>query len=334
MLVDRLCHIVHGPHDEHFHKLWDQLRDEYDALIRKGYTGEGFLSQGQKLGGGRIPMQEARRRARAAAEKRKILTAGSGQKLGGAPVRRGQDIRKVIADAAERRTRVTKGCSGSGISKDRERELVQETNKSGFLTKAEEDDANEEAMIIAYIDLVQEEEKEKWGDAYIPPSNENPAGSQGGPSQIKSEPGTRPEASTSRYYGQRPPVIAATKPWPPTVVPAPSKPPPSQNDTWTCDICTLVNLSTYLCCDACGTEPPSPPPQRRPNLSTTPSTQARSSSIRDSNARKAVKSLMSLDATTSKQPQQPMGWLCHTCGNFMENEWWTCGRCGTMKLSS
>ncbi|KAK4691449.1 DNA-dependent metalloprotease WSS1, partial [Lecanoromycetidae sp. Uapishka_2] len=333
-MLHELCHIVHGPHDEHFHKLWDQLRDEYDALIRKGYTGEGFLSQGQKLGGGCIPMHEARRRARASAEKRQALNASSGQKLGGAPVRRGQDIRKVIADAAERRTRVTKGCSGSGLSKDRELELVRETNKNGFRTKAEEDDANEEAIMIAYIDLVQEEEKEKWGDAYIPPSWENPAGSQGGPAQIKSEPGTRPEASTSRNYGPKPPIPAATKPKPPPVIPAPLKPPPAQNDTWTCDICTLVNPSNYLCCDACGTEPPSPPPQPKQTPLTTPSTQYKPSSIRDSNAKKAVKSLMSLDATTSKLPQKPIGWLCHTCGNFMENEWWTCGQCGTMKLTS
>lgn len=178
-------------------------------------------------------MHEARRRARASAEKRQVLNAGSGQKLGGAPVGRGQNIRNVIADAAERRTRVTKGCSGSGISKDREIELVQETNKNGFRTKAEEDDANEEAIMIAYIDLVQEEEKEKWGDAYIPPSWENPAGSQGGPAPIKSEPGIKPEASTSRYYGQRPPIPAATKPKPPPLIPAPSKPPPPRNDTWT-----------------------------------------------------------------------------------------------------
>ena len=279
-------------------------------------------------------MHEARRRARASAEKRKVLTAGSGQKLGGAPVRRGQDVRKVIADAAERRTRVTKGCSGSGISKDRERELVQETNKNGFLTKAEEDDANEEAIMIAYIDLVQEEEKEKWGDAYIPPSRENPAGSQGGAAQIKAEPGTWPESSTSRWHGQRPPILASTKPKSSPVVPTPPKPPPIRNDTWTCDICTLVNPSTYLSCDACGTEPPSPPPQPKQQNSMIPSTQTKPTSIRDSNAQKAVKSLMSLDATTSKRPQKPMGWLCHTCGTFMENEWWTCGQCGTMKLSS
>ncbi|KAL8969452.1 MAG: hypothetical protein Q9183_001985, partial [Haloplaca sp. 2 TL-2023] len=85
-MLHELCHNVHGPHNEAFHNLWNQLRDEHESLIRKGYTGEGFLSEGHKLGGStqRLPVREAQRRARAAAEKRRTLTAGSGQKLGGA----------------------------------------------------------------------------------------------------------------------------------------------------------------------------------------------------------------------------------------------------------
>lgn len=75
----------------------------------KGYTGEGFLSQGKRLGGRSMPIDEARRVARAAAERRRTLAAGSGQRLGGAPVLRGTDMRRVIADAAQRRIDVTKG---------------------------------------------------------------------------------------------------------------------------------------------------------------------------------------------------------------------------------
>lgn len=81
----RLCHIVHGPHDRQFHALWNQLRDEHEELVMKGYTGEGFLSQGKRLGGSSIPLDEARRRARAAAEQRKTLAKNSGKRLGGAP---------------------------------------------------------------------------------------------------------------------------------------------------------------------------------------------------------------------------------------------------------
>ena len=242
---------------------------------------------------------------------------------------RGQDIRKVIADAAARRTTVTKGCA-SGTSAERERELVKETNKTGFRTKAEEDDVNEEAIMLAYIDLVQEEEKEKYGDAYIRPSKENPAGSQGAPIKIKSEP---------RSPSKAPPIPTSTKPVPtpprPTNI-APSKPPPPSDGSWTCEICTLVNPSTYLCCDACTTERSSPPPSPAPTpiSQQAPSTRFLPTSVRDSNAKKAVKSLMSLEATTAQQPKKPLGWLCHQCGNFMESEWWTCAGCGSMKLSS
>ena len=307
-------------------------------------------------------MHEARRRARAAAEKRKTLSAGSGQKLGGRAVLRGSDMRKVIADAIERRSTVTKGCSGSGLSADRERELVQETNKNGFRTRAEEDDASEEAIMLAYIDLVQEDEKVKWGDAYVPPSRENPAGSQGRPIKIEPdserstsyneprrqapEPGTSYSDSRQRYFGHKPPISASTKPPPPSLPSNPSNPsnpqppshqPPQPSDgSWTCDICTLVNESTWLVCDACGTERPSPPsiPASSGTSYNTPSTQAKPSSVRDSNAKKAVKSLMSLDATTSQQPKKPLAWQCHRCGAFTESEWFCCCQCGTMKLSS
>jgi hypothetical protein len=79
----RLCHIVHGPHNQDFHALWNQLRDEHLELTIKGYTGEGFLTEGKRLGGQRVPQHEARRLARIAAEKRRSLAAGSGQRLGG-----------------------------------------------------------------------------------------------------------------------------------------------------------------------------------------------------------------------------------------------------------
>lgn len=94
-MLHELSHNVHGPHDAQFHALWDQLRKEYEALVAKGYTGEGFLSEGHRLGGRRVPIDEARRIARAAAEKRRTLYAGSGQRLGGRPVRVGTDIREI-----------------------------------------------------------------------------------------------------------------------------------------------------------------------------------------------------------------------------------------------
>ena len=108
-MLHELSHNVHGPHDAKFHALWDQLRKEYEGLVSKGYTGEGFLSDGHRLGGRGVPRDEARRIARNAAEKRRTLYSGSGQKLGGRPVPVGTDIRRVIVDAIERRNTVLKG---------------------------------------------------------------------------------------------------------------------------------------------------------------------------------------------------------------------------------
>lgn len=308
-MLHELCHIVHGPHDQPFHTLWNQLRDEHEALIRMGYTGEGFLSEGRTLGGGRIPQHEAQRRARLAAEKRRALTAGSGQKLGGAPVRRGEDIRKVIADAAQKRITITKGCA-SGT--DRSRGIAEETEKHGTRTQAIDlTDEDEEAIMLAYIDLIQEDEKEKYGNSYVPPSSENPAGSQGAGSTSSSN---------------TPSVPVATKP-PPTVDLTP-------DGSWTCDVCTLVNPSTYLCCDACSTErptPPSSPAKKPPVKSHPPETLTKTNPL----ARKsAIDNLKIIEKQAAAVPPKPMGWLCHRCGTWMESQWWTCAACGVMKESS
>ncbi|KAI8157549.1 hypothetical protein K4K49_005222 [Colletotrichum sp. SAR 10_70] len=153
-MLHELSHIVFGPHDGNFHALWNQLRDEHEALIRKGYTGEGFLSDGQRLGGGgRIPMQEARRLARAAAEKRRTLTKNSGKRLGGTGPRPGSDIRRTIVGAIERRSSTLQGC-GNMNHNDREIQQISETaTRNGFRTQAEEDAANEAAIAQALWEL-------------------------------------------------------------------------------------------------------------------------------------------------------------------------------------
>lgn len=326
-MLHELCHNVHGPHDEQFHALWNQLRDEHEALVRKGYTGEGFLSDGRKLGGsGRLLMQEARRRARAAAEKRRDMTAGSGQKLGGAPVMRGTDIRKVIADAAQRRATVMKGCA-SGTDQGRKIAKDVEENRNGFRTKAEEDDANERAIMQAYIDLIQEEEKEKYGDGYEPPSEDNPAG---------------PRATMSPLPpSQTPPVPTSTKPAPKEEPRAPSidltaEDHPDDPDTWTCEVCTLVNPTQFLACDACTVERPAAKSNQASRQNNT--NIARAENREKPSALKprqsVVKSLAALEAQEASKPAKPMGWLCHVCNNWMESQWWTCARCGNMKQVS
>ncbi|KAJ5305998.1 hypothetical protein PENANT_c047G06867 [Penicillium antarcticum] len=353
-MLHELCHNVIGPHNQQFHALWNQLRDEHEELIRKGYTGEGFLSQGKRLGGTRIPLDEARRQARAAAEQRRVLGKNSGKKLGGAPVLRGTDLRKLRADAAQRRSEVTAGCA-SGT--DRGTELAEEASRNGFRTQAEEDDANERAIMEAFIELIQEEEREKHGSSYLPPSQEHPAG----PRTVSSPP----------TGSNTPPITSDTPSVPPKEASTSNESQhvnqkadnSSYDKPWTCPMCTLENPSRFLCCDVCAAERPLPTntqPEYASNpgctstLASAPNQTSRSVSRASTkrslppdqadddkknpkdtfafkNRTRAKDSLKDLDQGVNKKP---LGWVCTSCGSFMETLWWTCSCCGTMKPSS
>ncbi|KAF2831516.1 WLM-domain-containing protein, partial [Ophiobolus disseminans] len=161
-LLHELSHIIFGPHNADFNNLWNELRDEHQSLLMKGYSGEGFLSQGKKLGGKRVPLDEMRRQARIAAEKRKstINANAGGHRLGGSSTVRGVDMRRVIADAASRRSSITEGCASNSAEAGR---LVHQQEQDGFRTRAEQDDANDQAIARALQDLMYEEEMQRLG---------------------------------------------------------------------------------------------------------------------------------------------------------------------------
>ncbi|KAJ5464178.1 hypothetical protein N7475_007313 [Penicillium sp. IBT 31633x] len=349
-MLHELCHNVIGPHNQQFHALWNQLRDEHEELARKGYTGEGFLSQGKRLGGQRIPLDEARRLARAAAEQRRIISKNSGKKLGGAPVLRRTDIRKLRADAAQRRIEVTQGCA-SGT--DRSSELAEEASH-GFRTQAKEDDANERAIMEAFIEMIQEEEKERYESSYVPPSQENPAGPRTKSSPPHTASDTTPaDCNTSSALPQ-----AATSSGRKETVDLTADN-SSYEAPWTCSTCTLENPSTFLCCDVCAAERPLPTnalttstsipthgrkstqpvrsESRNPKKRSLPlgRKEDRETNPKDTfafkNRTRPLDTLKSLDRGADKKP---LGWLCTSCSSFMETQWWTCSCCGTMKPSS
>nr|POE49540.1 dna-dependent metalloprotease wss1 [Quercus suber] len=164
-MLHELSHNVFGTHDAKFHALWEELRDEYETLMLKGFTGEGFLSDGHVLGGGYHtvpPPQEMRRQARASAEQRQKqnkLTKGSGQRLGGAPLHlQGGDVRQIISSQISRRNTINKGCASG---RDDANQLSQQSEANTFKTKAQEDDAHNKAITQAILQLMEQEEEHK-----------------------------------------------------------------------------------------------------------------------------------------------------------------------------
>ncbi|KAI1415071.1 WLM-domain-containing protein [Hypoxylon sp. FL1857] len=312
-MLHELTHNVHGPHDANFHALWNQLRDEHEALTMKGYTGEGFLSTGQRLGGRRIPMDEARRLARAAAEQRRTLNKGSGQRLGGAAPRPGQDIRRTIVDAVERRNNTLRGCANDSRTQNEIREIADTATRNGFRTQAEEDAANDAAIAQALWELVQEEEKTKKGDNYIPPS----ASSQTWTNGDASRPAPSREAESNRGRG-------------------------TGTSTWTCDICTLENPASFLCCDACGTERGGKVTQdlagrsskkQRTFIDLTQSPPANRQGVSTSRQGSRPTAGRQSQSTTPVKTPAPT-WTCSFCGRVRERQWWSCDLCGAIKQQS
>ncbi|TVY73134.1 DNA-dependent metalloprotease WSS1 [Lachnellula suecica] len=329
-MLHELAHNVVGPHNEQFHALWDQQRKEMEDLQNKGYTGEGFMSEGHRLGGrGRIPIAEAQRIARAAAEKRRNLYAGSGQKLGGRPVLAGTDIRQVIVAAIERRRTVLKGCeAGENMNEKERNDIVEQATRNGFKTQAAEDEANERAIQQAMWELVQEDQKKEYGDDYIASTPANPSGNGAGKFGASQPAKAKPSAATSRPDAVPPPprqppkhvsrlVANSTakkpKPVPKKEAPVPAPDPPSPDpgvNGWTCDACTLHNPLNFLSCDACTAERP---PEVTQKIA--------------AEERKQVKTAQPLGLRSST-------WTCRKCTTRMENNWWTCSTCGAMKASS
>lgn len=391
-MLHELSHIVHGPHDQAFNALWEKLRDEHEALVRKGYTGEGFLGKGNRLGGRRMPYSEMQRQARAAAERRRehaALSRGSGQKLGGLGIVRGQNAREIIAAAAEKRKIIERGC-GSTADTGRKVEATKEKITS---TKAGKQEEDEEAMMQAYIDMIQEEESQIFGEGYVPASQSNPWGTANSTGNgkarslheqqlqierelLKKRQEQQPQPQTSTLTSESPLALAASKPSLPPSRDSVQTPPtpylPQDEETWTCDICTLINPIQYLQCGACETERPSiysKAPSRPHPTSSTPwstsnhtylpntsrsysrpaasstSTSTSTSSASSSSAHHphpalaprltSTAALARIESQAKQKAQAaPVGWECVGCGNWMESMWWTCSACGRMKTSS
>lgn len=113
--LHELSHNKFGPHDAKFYKYLDELTKEMELLMAQGYTGDGFFSKGNTLGGRNLSLAEARKKSADILEHRATLSAGSGQKLGGSSKPKGQSIKDLIRQAAERRAADATSCGNSRL---------------------------------------------------------------------------------------------------------------------------------------------------------------------------------------------------------------------------
>ncbi|GAM90973.1 hypothetical protein ANO11243_090200 [Dothideomycetidae sp. 11243] len=322
-MLHELSHIVFGPHDASFHALWDELRSEHETLLFRGFTGEGFLTKGHRLGGHMPPPQELRRLARQNAENSRKLQKGKspfgGFKLGGKRILPGQDPRKVIADAIDQRNTISRGCASGSVEADK---LARQNSRSTIKTKSGDDDANDRAIAEAMLELMEEEEMQRRKptnpdrEATVAPTPPPP-------------PTSAPPAPSS-VGRDLPPTLRIN---PPVQHQTPPPPPYDSHPTaygWTCDVCTCINPPAYLTCDACGLERTPASISASPFSSHVPT----SATV----LRGPLTAAENLDRVGRRaavlQRPDTMGWSCRRCSTFMEHKYWTCSVCGLMKGDS
>lgn len=111
-LIHELTHMEIGEHSAAFYKLMDQLHDEVEKLQNDPTTG--MSDNYNTLGGGKVSKDKAAIEAGKAAIKRfQSPVMGSVNVLGGATLKKPptkEELRKLAADAAERRSSDNKWC--------------------------------------------------------------------------------------------------------------------------------------------------------------------------------------------------------------------------------
>ncbi|KAK6510195.1 hypothetical protein TWF481_004911 [Arthrobotrys musiformis] len=222
-----------------------------------------------------------------------------------------------------------------------EREIAQ---MHGFESVAQMENANERAIMLAAIELLEEADREE--------------------ERINAREREQQSSQPSSSSRGLPNVIDLTTPSPPRNIQrtqsAPVKPGHSVSTVpvispgWSCLVCTFVNEESHLQCSLCKVER-----NTRPHEDS--ETRAQIVALKDFEKRKAERS-QSIDMGKGKGVNRPLPqgaapssraggpapgglrnditihglptWKCHSCGWFIRQEWWTCSNCGTMKLES
>ncbi|KAJ7508580.1 WLM domain-containing protein [Mycena galericulata] len=243
-MLHELTHNVHGPHDDKFYKFLSGLQDEYDALQRSGYAGEGFFSKGHRVGADvshDLPPHLARAKALESAEKRRktAIMLGNGGRLGGRINATNLTPRELAARAAERRARDEKACGSGELAQKEADKAAKESIEHKVdidLTLDSDDDAD--AIIVDAPSAAPGPSK-----LAIPHSKKLAVSTVARP--VTKPPSRTPAATTVK------PKLSRDRPAP---YPPPAKKSPLTE--WTCRTCTLRNPAMALQCDACLAERP------------------------------------------------------------------------------
>ncbi|GAA5854077.1 hypothetical protein JCM9279_004374 [Rhodotorula babjevae] len=357
-MLHELTHNVRGPHDDVFFKQLDALQDEYDELRAKGYSGEGFLGDGRRVGEGvghdkGVSVREAREKALRNFEERERVrkVLGTGGRLGGAaPDTKGRRMADVLADAAERRQRAKKTCGGddahdhpSGSSKaDLPPEVQDDINR------AERDSRT------VVLDLTEDSGDED--DALIVVAG--PSGSSSR-TRVKPDPdGPDPQRSSSPELEVLPAKRSADRPSsPPNKRRAPSAAAARTSSGSRAPSSSATASTASLAPPARGHDAPRARCTAAPAASTSSAApRAASTSTSTSNSSAwpcalctylnpsalSLTCAMCLTARPSStlpparraRVAEDDGWECHACSTVNGHVFWSCSTCGTVKTSS
>jgi len=242
-LLHELTHNVHGPHDQNFYQFLSRLEEEYYELKRTGYAGEGFFTNGRRLGEGiplNVPAYLARQRALEAADRRRRTnteTNGPVRLGGGNLASLGLTPRELAILAADMRAADEKKCASGTLAQ-------QEADR------AARDSHHNDAVDLTGMDDFDIDDIDFGDDIAI--VSDAPHASR------PTEPSRDLSSGSGPMTTRRPPDInASTRPQPPPVNNASR---PAAGSSWTCPTCTLINGPLALQCDACLATRPSRAP--------------------------------------------------------------------------
>ncbi|GAA5839321.1 hypothetical protein JCM3766R1_004799 [Sporobolomyces carnicolor] len=354
-MLHELTHNHRGPHDDVFDKFLDGLWNEYDNLASKGYTGEGFLGSGRRVGEGvshdsSLSLRDAREKALKTFEEkekmRKLL--GTGGKLGGKGAEtRGRRLGDILADAAERRIKAKKGCGGEDGRHDHTSGSAQQDLPREVQDEIERAEQDSRRIVI---DLTEDDDAggcadNSFGEEEFRPSGQaakrQATGAEQATADRDEKPGLREEspdliivsssaASISRGSAQRNKKRPAESSPPPLPRPDLDSGSRQPQDGWACELCTFFNPSSlHLSCSICLAE--------RPRLASSSSLTASTSS--SASTMPTTMTLKSITGTKKQVVMRPRNWeeefwVCEQCGKEMEKMFWTCRDCGSVKSSS